>query len=137
MEAECLSLEVKCAPKLVARVRCVATQRRPVALAVSILATAAGLDVVLSHGTDDVNDLNGRVATVVANAGNPGGILSDGRSISGPANPWSSARKLKRLVAASMNEGRFPMATASHLRRDPGTGDSAEVNFNSAVVTYC
>jgi hypothetical protein len=28
--------------------------------------------------------------------------------VSGPANPWSSTRKDRRLVASSMNDGRFP-----------------------------
>jgi hypothetical protein len=67
--ADRLCLEAERAPELVAGVRCIATQRRPVVLAVPILAATARLDVVLSHETDHVGDLNRHVATVIMNVG--------------------------------------------------------------------
>jgi hypothetical protein len=73
--ADRLCLEIKSVPELVARVRCVSAHRHPVAFAFPVLATVARLDVVLPHETNDVNDLNGHVTTVVTNAGHRGDAL--------------------------------------------------------------
>jgi hypothetical protein len=73
--ADRLGLEVKGAPELVARARRVVPERHPVALTVSFLAATSRLDVVLTHEADDVDDLNGHVAAVVADVGYRGDSL--------------------------------------------------------------
>src|SRR6266851_5353839 len=116
MGVDRLRLELKCAPELVARVRCVASQRHPVALAVCVLVAAACLDVVLPHETDDVDDIYGHVATAVANAGDRGDSVP--RALNPGSGKAMVARQEAQAIRRYLNErGPFPhlSSIAHHL----------------------
>ena len=70
--ADRLRLEVKCASKLVAGVRRIAPELRPVALAIAVRAAAACLDVVLPHEAHDVADFYGHVVADVPDTSDRG-----------------------------------------------------------------
>src|SRR5262249_44555832 len=72
MGADCLRLEVECAPELVAGVRGVTPECYPVTMAAVILMAAACFDVVLFPSADGVADFNDQVAAVVADASDRG-----------------------------------------------------------------
>ena len=72
MGADCLRLEVKCAPELVAGVRGVTPECYPLTMAARVLMAAACLDVVLTHEADDVADFNDQVVAMVADASDCG-----------------------------------------------------------------
>src|SRR5215831_19606155 len=72
MGADCLRLEVKCAPELVAGVRGVTPECYPLTMAAHVLMAAACLDVVLTHEADDVADFNDQVVAMVADASDCG-----------------------------------------------------------------
>jgi hypothetical protein len=74
MGADRLRLAVNCASKLVAGVRRIAPELRPVTLAVAVCTAAAYLDVVLPHEAHDMADFYGHVIAAVldtSDRGNP------------------------------------------------------------------
>src|SRR5262249_7474130 len=72
MGADCLRLEVECAPQLVAGARGVTPECYRVTMAAPVRMAAACLHVVLSHEADDMADFNDQVVAVVAEASDRG-----------------------------------------------------------------